>query len=186
MASTLDFYWVEHRDRPDAAWTRPDRLGSVPVGWIDAVDQLRGVADDLLTTEEDDDTEHDDRPYQPSDRAIECRRIIDAVELGEYDQPPFLPGDHVGGTYLRIVRAEPVLHDPIAAELRYWVIHNAHGSAHVTLTTHSGQEITGTVDWEDIGPGTVQIGNGARTTIVRTGRIESFTLDPNRHPTRAS
>jgi hypothetical protein len=186
MASTLDFYWVEHRDRPNAAWTRPDRLGTVPVGWIDAVDQLRGVADEILTTGEDDDTEHDDRLYQPSARAIECRRIIEAVELGEYDQPPFHPGDHVGGTYLRIVRADPVLHDPLAAELRYWVIHNAHGRAAATLATHSGREITGTLDWEDIEPATLQVSDRARTTIVRTDRIESFTLDPTRHSKRAS
>jgi hypothetical protein len=53
------------------------------------------------------------------------------------------PASTYTGRYLRIVRAGPALSDPIAAELRWWVVHKAQGLAAVTITTNAGHTIDG-------------------------------------------
>jgi hypothetical protein len=163
---TLDFYWVEHREDPDDPWVRREPL---PVAWPDAVDQLRQAAEAALAGADSDD-----------EVATECRDVLRTISEGQLAQPRT---PSYAGRYLRIVPAGPTLTDPIAAELRWWVIHNADGLAAVTITTHAGRTIDGTLAWEDIELHAVSITVSGRTTVLRPERIESFTLDPRRHPT---
>lgn len=164
---TLDFYWVEHREDPDDPWVRRE---SLPVGWSDAVDQLRQAAEAALAG---------DDPDADDEVATECRDVLQTISKGLLAQPRT---PSYSGRYLRIVPASPVLTDSITAELRWWVIHNADGLAAVTITTYAGRTIDGTLAWDDIEAHAVTISVGGRTTVLRPDRIESFTLDPRRHP----
>jgi hypothetical protein len=164
----LDFYWVEHREDPGDTWARREPL---PAGWTDAVDQLRQAAEAALEGADDADTD---------EVAAECREFLRAIGQGRVSEAT---RSSYTGRYLRIVRASPVLTDPMAAELCWWVIHNADDLAAVTITTDAGQTIDGTLAWEDIDAHAVSITVGGRTTVLRPERIESFTLDPSRHPT---
>jgi hypothetical protein len=167
----LGIYWVEHDD--DGTWTRPTPLAA---GWPAAVHQLRSDLYTAITNAEhaSDDGEHDEF-------IAASRRLLEDLDRGTAaEQRPW--NGAFAGRYSRIVPAGPPVSDPIAARLRWLLVRDVDGLRTMTITTRSGHQMAGKVEWNTIDHDAVWIITTRLTDVVRVAQIESFTLD--RHERR--
>lgn len=163
----LGIYWVEHYD--DGTWTRPSPLAA---GWPAAVRQLRTDLHTAITNAEDAGDEDDEF-------IAAARSLLADLERGTAKHRPFNERFFQG--YSRIVPAGPPVSDPIVARLRWLLVRDADGLATVTITTRSGHQLAGQVEWDAIDHDAVWITTTRFTQVVRAVQIESFTFDRHEH-----
>lgn len=162
----LGIYWVEHDD--DGTWIRPSPLAA---GWPAAVRQLRTDLHTAIT-----DAEHASDEHEHDEFIAAARQLLADLERGTAAaQRPF--DGTFAGRFSRIVPAGPPVSDPIVARLRWLLVRDADGLATVTVTTRSGHQLAGQVEWDAIDDEVVWVTTTRLTHVVRAVQIESFTFD---------